>query len=231
MYADGEAEGLLGRALSNGRRHQVMVVTKLHPWDADKVGTKVECEGSLKRMGIDHIDLYLVHWRGPLPLDETVKALEDLKTSGKIGEWGVSNFDKQDVLELLKFRNSQSPLVNQILFNPHRREAEERLLNARLGDIVLMGYSPFERDRPFAQEPFIKIAESYEVDWHAIVLAWIRSRGILPIFKSCSKDHIIKNIVSSQFALTNSELAKINTFYPCPVNPPRIERDDTVSTV
>jgi diketogulonate reductase-like aldo/keto reductase len=228
IYANGEAEGLLGHALRGTRRDYVQIITKIHPCEASIKLTAMECESSLFRMGLDYIDLYLVHWRGPLPLEETVEALESLRSDGKIREWGVSNFDRTDILELLEIRKRDFPLVNQVLFNPIRREAESRLLSQDIGSVALMGYSPFERDRGLDITPFMAIAQRNGVTAHAVLLAWILSKGVSPVFKSTRADHIRANASALNITLAEDDIDTIEAYFPKPENPERIEREDTI---
>ncbi|WP_439604200.1 aldo/keto reductase, partial [Shinella sp.] len=127
MYADGGAETVVGEAI-RGQRDAVYLVSKVLPYNASRSGTIAACEASLKRLGTDHIDLYLLHWRGSHPLAETVDAFETLKAQGKIGAWGVSNFNQDDMVELLDVAEPARPLANQVLYNLARRGIEYDLL-------------------------------------------------------------------------------------------------------
>lgn len=231
LYAEGQAEGLLGHALRGSRRERAFVVTKIHPWEATKSLTRSECESSLARMGLDHIDLYLLHWRGPVPLEESVEALERLRGAGLIRDWGVSNFDLDDVLLTLKLRSRHDSLVNQVLFNPLRRAAERRLIEAVPGRLALMGYSPFERDRGLDMTLFRSLANAYSADPHAVVLAWCMSRGVSPVFKAAQADHVKANAQAIELRLSASELRAIDLAFPSAMHPTRLEREDTVSPI
>ena len=228
MYSDGQAEGLLGHALSGVRRQAAQVITKINPWDATRDGIAGECEGSLRRIGTDWIDLYLVHWRGPVPLEETVDGLERLRRQGKIRDWGVSNFDQDDARAVVALRPDHlPPLVNQVLFNPRRREAEPRLQKV-FTTVALMAYSPFERDRTLDFSPFADVALRHGCEPRAAVLAWILRKGITPVFKAARADHVRANATAMNVDFLPAELHLIDFAFPCPQQPVRIERDDIV---
>lgn len=123
MYGNGASERVVGEAV-RGRRDEAFIVSKVLPSNASRIGTEAACARSLKHLGVDHIDLYLLHWRGGYPLAETVAAFEALKKSGKIGAWGVSNFDVDDMEELLDVPDGKNVAVNQVLYNLSRRGIE-----------------------------------------------------------------------------------------------------------
>lgn len=228
MYADGGAERVLGLALADAARENAYVITKINPWDANIEKTQKECEASLRRLGMDHIDLLLLHWRGPVPLDETVEALSRLHRSGKILNWGVSNFDYADLAQLLPLRDPAMPtLTNQVLYNPLRREAESRLM-AQFPNLSWMAYSPFERDRTFDMAVFEPTAQRNNCHVRAVVLAWIARQGLLPVFKAAQVRHVQANSQALQVDFLEEELAAIDRCHPVPVNPDRLYRDDTV---
>ncbi len=147
MYADGGAEELVGRAIA-GRRDRVFLVSKVLPSNASRTGTLAACERSLKRLGTDRLDLYLLHWRGDVPLAETVDAFEELRGAGKIRHWGVSNFDVGDMEELWELAHGRNCAANQVIYNLGRRGIEFDLLPALTKRRVpLMAYSPLEQGR------------------------------------------------------------------------------------
>lgn len=228
MYADGGAERVLGRALSDVSRQKAYVITKINPWDANLEKTRRECEASLRRLGMDHIDLLLVHWRGPVPLDETVEALSRLYRDGKILNWGVSNFDRGDLTEILPLRTAVlPPMPNQVLYNPLRREAENRLL-AQFPGLRWMAYSPFERDRTFNMAAFEPIARRNGCNVRAVVLAWIARQGFMPVFKAAQAQHVEANSHALRVNFLDEELSTIDQLYPAPINPAQLYRDDMV---
>jgi len=127
MYGEGGAEEIVGEAVE-GRRDQTFIVSKVYPHNASRAGAVAACERSLKRLGTDRIDVYLLHWRGAVPLAETVAGFEDLVRAGKIVSWGVSNFDADDMAELHGIPGGAAAVTNQVLYNPTRRGAEFDLL-------------------------------------------------------------------------------------------------------
>jgi diketogulonate reductase-like aldo/keto reductase len=227
MYAEGAAEQVLGRALA-GRRDQARVVTKINPWDANVAKTRAMCEASLNRLGMDYVDLLLVHWRGPVPLDETVEALSRLVRDGKILDWGVSNFDHADLVDVIPWRDpALPPLCNQILYNPLRREAESRLL-VQYPQLRWMAYSPFERDRAFDMAVFEPVARRHGCKVHAVVLAWIAQKGLSTVFKAAQANHVQTNARAIELEFLAEELLAIDQAHPVPTGTAKLQRDDTV---
>ncbi|KAF5884669.1 aldo/keto reductase, partial [Rhizobium sp. PEPV16] len=160
MYGDGGAEEIVGQAI-RGRRDEVFIVSKVYPWNASLTGTIEACERSLERLGTDRIDLYLLHWRGDHPLAETVAAFEMLKASGKIGAWGVSNFDTDDMEELLGVPDGANVAANQVLYNLSRRGIEFDLLPwCQSHGIPVMAYSPIEQGNILHHPELIRIAKA-----------------------------------------------------------------------
>jgi diketogulonate reductase-like aldo/keto reductase len=161
MYADGGAEKIVGKAIA-GRREQVYLVSKVLPHNASKRGTVHACEASLKRLGVEQIDLYLLHWRGSHPLTETIAAMQTLLSQGKIGAWGVSNFDYADMQELLALEHGAQAQVNQVLYNLSRRGIEFDLQPycAQQG-IAIMAYSPIEQGRILRHPQLATIARQH----------------------------------------------------------------------
>ena len=148
MYGNGATETLVGRAIA-GRRDDVFLVSKVMPHHATFDGTIAACEGSLRRLGTDRLDLYLLHWRGSVPLDETVGAFEELKRAGRIRHWGVSNFGVADLAELKDVRAGQAVEADQVLYNLLRRGIEWNLLPlCQRSGIPAMAYSPIEQGPP-----------------------------------------------------------------------------------
>ncbi len=144
MYADGGSEEVVGAAIA-GRRDEVFLVSKVYPHNADRRGVQAACERSLRRLGTDHLDLYLLHWRGAVPLHETLEAFEALQRAGKIRDFGVSNFDAGDMREAAALPGGAAVAANQVLYNLRRRAAEWDLLPwCRQRGVPLMAYSPLE---------------------------------------------------------------------------------------
>ncbi len=144
MYADGAAEVLVGKAIA-GRRDDVFLVSKVLPQHATRRGTVLACQASLRRLGTDHLDLYLLHWRGPIPLEETLAGFADLVAAGLVRYWGVSNFDTPDMVELERLSHGRAVATNQVLYTVSRRGPEYDLLPwCRAHGIPIMAYSPIE---------------------------------------------------------------------------------------
>ncbi|MGO8654583.1 aldo/keto reductase, partial [Rhizobium ruizarguesonis] len=181
---DGGAEEIVGQAI-RGRRDEVFIVSKVYPWNASLKGTIEACERSLERLGTDRIDLYLLHWRGNYPLTETVAAFETLKASGKIGAWGVSNFDTDDMEELLRVPDGANVAANQVLYNLSRRGIEFDLLPwCQSRGIPVMAYSPIEQGNILHHPELIHIAKAYQATPAQLALAFLLERdGVIVIPK------------------------------------------------
>src|SRR5690606_28299210 len=176
MYGDGSAEEIVGQAIA-GHRDDVFLVSKLYPWNASHEGTIAACERSLARMKTDRIDLYLLHWRGEHPLSETIAAFEHLRSQGKIGAWGVSNFDLNDMEELLALPDGRNCAANQVLYNLSRRGIEYDLLPwCQDHGITVMAYSPIEQGSLLHNETLIHIAKAHQATPAQIALAFLLER-------------------------------------------------------
>ncbi|MBW8320904.1 MAG: aldo/keto reductase, partial [Rhizobium sp.] len=194
MYGDGEAERIVGRALED-RRDAAYLVSKVYPWNASRQGTIAACEASLQRLGTDHLDLYLLHWRGEHPLEDTVAAFEALRAAGKIGAWGVSNFDVADMEELFALPGGDTCAVNQVLYNLSRRGIEHDLLHwCQARAIPVMAYSPIEQGRLVHHPELIRIAKAYQATPAQVALAFLLERdGVIAIPKSANSARLREN--------------------------------------
>ena len=222
MYGDGAAEELVGEAIK-GRREEVFLVSKVLPNHASRTGTPAACEASLRRLGTDVIDLYLLHWRGSIPLAETVAAFEALKQAGKIRHWGVSNFDVADMEELLEIAPSGASTVNQVLYNPEYRGIEFDLLPWQAAQgIPVMAYSPLGQGGELLQaKPLVAIAARHDATPAQVVLAWaLRHPALIAIPKASRKAHVEANARAAALQLTPEDLAAIDAAFP----PPRRKR-------
>jgi diketogulonate reductase-like aldo/keto reductase len=221
MYADGHAEKIVGRAI-RGRRDDVALVSKVLPGNATRRGVARACEGSLRRLGTDRIDLYLLHWRGPHPLAETVEALERLVDEGKIGRWGVSNFDTDDMQELAGLPGGDAVQANQVLYNLGRRGIEFDLLPwCRARTIPIMAYSPIEQGRLLRDPALGRVAARHGVTPAAAALAWVlREPGVIAIPKTASLEHLKQNLACLDVALAAQDLAELDQAFA----PPRRKR-------
>jgi diketogulonate reductase-like aldo/keto reductase len=215
MYAD--AELVVGEAV-RGRRDGLFLVSKVLPSNATRAGTIAACERSLKRLGTDRIDLYLLHWRGGTPLAETVAAFEALKATGKIRHWGVSNFDNDDMAELHGVQNGRACQANQVLYNLTRRGIEFDLVPwSRKRSMPIMAYSPVEQGALARSGRLDAIAARHNVTPAQIALAWtMREDGVIAIPKAVRAQHVRDNIAALDIALTAEDLAELDKAFPPP---------------
>jgi len=221
MYADGGAEELVGEAIS-GRREDVFVVSKVLPTNASRSGTVTACERSLKRLKTDHIDLYLLHWRGKVPLEQTVEAFEALVKAGKIRCWGVSNFDTSDMEELVALPSGGSVTTDQVLYNLTRRGIEYDLLPWCVDrKIPIMAYSPIEQGRVLKNRPLQAVAKRHEATAAQIALAWVlRQKNMIAIPQTSNADHVRENRGAVDLKLTTQDIEELDRAFP----PPRGKR-------
>ncbi|NQE50490.1 aldo/keto reductase [Herbaspirillum rubrisubalbicans] len=217
MYADGNAERIVGQAIS-GRRQQVYLVSKVLPHNASQRGTIAACEASLKRLGTDHIELYLLHWRGPHPLAATVEGMEKLVAQGKIGGWGVSNLDSDDIDELLQEPQGSHYLCNQVLYNLSRRGIEYDLLPQALEQgVAIMAYSPIEQGRILKNAALGSVAQRHGVMPAQVALAWVlRQPGVIAIPKAADAAHVQANRACLDLQLTAADLKELDAAFPPP---------------
>jgi diketogulonate reductase-like aldo/keto reductase len=224
MYGEGGAEQVVGQALAEAlrcgalRRDELFVVSKVYPHNASRVGVKAACERSLKRLGLDHIDLYLLHWPGPHPLHETVAGFEALQAEGRIGHWGVSNFDTDDMEDLTAVPGGARCAANQVYYSPSTRGAEFDLLPwQRARSMPLMAYCPLDQG-DLAQDKVLQaIAERHGATASQVALAWLIGRGgVMPIPKALSEPHLRANFAAAGLALTTADLAEIDAHFPPP---------------
>lgn len=216
MYADGESERLVGEAL-RGLREQVFLVSKAYPQNASQQRLPQACEASLKRLGTDCIDLYLLHWRGRVPLAETVAAMEKLVAAGKIRRWGVSNLDTPDLQELVA-AGGAACATDQILYNLTRRGPEHDLLPWLVGrGIPVMAYSPIEQGRLLDNPRLQEIAANLAATPAQVALAWVLHRGqVLAIPKAGTVAHVRENRAAAELVLSASDLATLDAAFPLP---------------
>ncbi|MHC1551526.1 aldo/keto reductase [Phyllobacterium sp. K27] len=217
MYANGGAEEVVAQAIK-GRRESVFVVSKILPSNASSSGTVNACEQSLRRLQTDVIDLYLLHWRGHYPLDETVAAFETLIASGKIRSWGVSNFDVDDLEELAAIAGGAAVSVNQILYNLTRRGPEIALMPWCLSrNIPVTAYSPIEQGRILNHPALTGMARELETTAAVVALAWVLNQdGVIAIPKSNNPDHIRSNREAANIELNPSQLEVLNRAFERP---------------
>lgn len=217
MYGEGESEKLVGEAV-RGRREQVFLVSKVYPHNAGRKSMPLACERSLKRLGTDCLDLYLLHWRGSVPLAETVEALETLKVQGKIRHWGVSNLDLDDMQELQRVTGGSGVAANQLLYNPTRRGIEWDLLPwCRQHAIPVMAYSPIEQARLLQHRGFAALAAQHGWSPAQLALAWaLRHDGVIAIPKASTRAHLEDNFTALQCQPDPAVLEALDRLFPPP---------------
>jgi diketogulonate reductase-like aldo/keto reductase len=216
MYADGEAERVVGEAIA-GRRDEVFLVSKAYPQNASRARLRQACEASCKRLRTDRLDLYLLHWRGGVPLAETVEAMEALVAAGLIARWGVSNLDTEDMVEL-EAAGGQACMTNQILYNLTRRGPEFELIPwLEQRSIPVMAYSPVEQGRLLGHRALAQIATKHDVSPAQVALAWLLRRpGVLAIPKAASLAHVRDNRAAMDLELTEDDVALLEHSFPKP---------------
>ncbi|MDY8045861.1 aldo/keto reductase [Paenibacillus polymyxa] len=222
MYAEGGAEEIVGEAI-RGRRDDVYLVSKAYPHHADRQGLAQACEASLTRMGTEYVDMYLLHWRGNIPLEETIQGMEKLREQGKIRSWGVSNLDKSDMEELWSLSGGEACAVNQVLYHAASRGIEYDLLPwSRTHGVPVMAYCPIAQGgrlrRGLLEHPvMVDIATSHGVTPSQIALAWvIRDGDVWAIPKAVQESHIRENAAAANIRLTPEQLQQIDEVFPPP---------------
>jgi diketogulonate reductase-like aldo/keto reductase len=216
MYGDGATEEFLGAALA-GLRERVFLVSKVYPQNAGGKKLQRACEDSLRRLKTDHIDLYLLHWMGSIPLAETVLGMEALKAAGKIRSWGVSNLDLAD-MNRLQQAGGQNCATDQVLYNVTRRGIEFDLLPALAADgIPIMAYSPVEQGRLPKSGALQAVAARHGASLYQVALAWVlRHPHVIAIPKAADVKHVRENRAAMDLALTARDLAEIDAAFPPP---------------
>lgn len=224
MYGDGASEKLVGEAIA-GRRDEVFLVSKVLPGNATRSGTIAACERSLKRLGTDRIDLYLLHWRGRTPFAETIAAFEALQDAGKIRHWGVSNMDVDDMSEIARASGGDAMATNQVLYNLTRRGIEYDLLpQAQARGLPLMAYSPIEQGRLTEYPEVEEVADRHGVTPAQIALAWVlRQQGVIAIPKASTLSHVQENRAALEIPLTAEDLAELDAAFQPPSGPESLD--------
>jgi diketogulonate reductase-like aldo/keto reductase len=217
MYGEGTAEEIVGEAMA-GKRDGLYLVSKVYPHNASRKGTIAACERSLRRLKTDHLDLYLLHWRGSHPLAETVEAFEALKQAGKIRNWGVSNFDVDDLKELAAVAHGGACASNQVLYHLASRGIEWELLPyCRSAEVMVMAYSPLGQG-PLLQQPSLQaVARKHGVAAAAIALSWVlRHTNVVTIPKAAKQEHVRANLKALDVALDAEDLAALDAAFKPP---------------
>ena len=226
MYGGGAAETLIAEAIAD-RRNDIFLVSKVLPHNATKRGTVAACEASLRRLKTDRLDLYLLHWRGSVPLEETLEAFERLLRAGKIQHWGVSNFDLDDMEELMALTTvvGSPAATNQVLYNLMRRGIEYDLLPwCRTRGISVMAYSPLEQGALVRQNTVRTIADRMQATPAQVALAWVlRQPGVVAIPKAGNVEHVRQNRNALALSLTPEDVAKLDDAFRPPARKTPLE--------
>ncbi|POT57643.1 hypothetical protein C3432_06715 [Citrobacter amalonaticus] len=222
MYADGGAEEVVGEALS-GLRDNVFLVSKVYPWNAGGQKAIAACEGSLRRLNTDYLDLYLLHWSGSYSFEETVEAMETLIAQGKIRRWGVSNLDYDDMQDLWRVAGGEQCAANQVLYHLASRGIEYDLLPwCQQHKLPVMAYSPLAQAgrlrNGLLTHPVVNdIARTHNASTAQILLAWVIShQGVMAIPKAASVEHVKQNAAAMALTLTAEDLKRLDAAYPAP---------------
>ena len=224
MYGDGGAEEVVGAALQDELqsktvpREEVTIISKVLPSNASQAGVMRACERSLKRLKLDVIDVYLLHWRGSVPLSETIAAFEQLRREGRIRHWGVSNFDTADMQQLWKLPADPRCVTNQVYYSASKRGVEFDLLGwQRDHGVVTMAYSPIDQGALARDATFASIGQRHGVSASSAALAWVLRRpDMIAIPMSTSESHLRENFAASNIELTAEDLAQVDAQYPPP---------------
>jgi diketogulonate reductase-like aldo/keto reductase len=224
MYGEGRSEQLVGEALA-GRRDEAFIVSKVYPHNASRQGAVAACERSLKRLGTDRLDLYLLHWRGSVPLAETVDAFQTLQAAGKILHWGVSNLDLADMRELWSLPGGKAVATNQLLYNLSRRGIEWDLLPwLREHFVPVMAYSPIEQARLLRHRGLTTFAKNLGITPAQAALAWLLAKpDVIAIPKSGRRDRVEENHGALAVKLEAAQLAELDRLFAPPSGPTRLE--------
>ena len=217
MYGDGGAEEVVGEAIA-GRRGEVFLVSKVYPHNADARGAIEACERSLRRLNTDYLDLYLLHWRGSVPLLETLEAFQSLKRAGKILDYGVSNFDQADMEEAAASRRGREIATDQVLYNLVHRGVEWDLLPwCRRHNLPVMAYSPIEQGAMLNHTVLRRVASRHGATAAQVALAWLlKQQGVIVIPKAASAGHVRENRAAPDVALTGDDMAELDQAFPPP---------------
>jgi len=217
LYAEGGAEEVVAEAVK-GRRDNCFIVSKVKPENSTRAGMIAACERSLKRLKTDRIDLYLLHWRGPPGLEETLAGFEALLAKGVIRYFGVSNFDVGDMEELFRLKGGDACASNQVVYNLRRRGIEYGLVPwSREHGIPIMAYSPIEQGRIGRDRGLAAIAARHGVTPSQIALAWVlRHSDMVVIPKSSNAEHVRENRAALDIALSEADLAELDRAFPPP---------------
>lgn len=222
MYGEGASERLIGQAIA-GRRSTAFLVSKVHPRNATRQGTVQACERTLNRLKIEYLDLYLLHWIGSVPVEETLEAFQSLKQSGKIREYGVSNFDLSDLENAMALPGGGEIVTDQVLYSlQHRGIAWDLLPWCRERGLPIMAYSPLEhsygeQDGMLANPQLKAVALRHHASPAQVALAWVlRQDGVITIPKASSTEHVRENRAAAELNLLEEDLRELEQEFPAP---------------
>jgi len=217
MYGGGGAEEVIARA-AEGIRDSLFIVSKVYPHNASRTGVVAACERSLKHLATDRIDLYLLHWRGSIPLAETLEGFQRLERDGKIRYHGVSNFDRADMAEWAALREGNTVAANQVLYNLSRRGPEWDLMPwCREHQVAIMAYTPLGQGQMLGNPALVEIGRHRNATAAQIALAWLlRREGTIVIPKASRAEHVRENRGALDIALTEEDLAALDRTFPPP---------------
>lgn len=223
MYGSGAAERLVGQAIQRYDREKLYLVSKVYPHNAGRRNIRNSCQASLKRMGTDYLDLYLLHWRGTIPFQETITCMERLKEDGLIRNWGVSNLDLDDMKELLAIPGGNSCLTDQVLYHLGSRGIEFDLLSfLQKKRISVMAYCPLAQAGRLRQglvnhPAVLETAHAHGATPAQILLAFLLTQpGVLPIPRASRAEHTLENAKAMELHLTGEDLNRLNAAFPAP---------------
>lgn len=223
MYGEGAAEQLVGAVIRDYTREDLYLVSKVYPFNAGRNAIFKSCEASLRRMGTDYLDLYLLHWRGSVPFSETVECMEKLKARGLIRAWGVSNLDTADMRELLRLPDGAHCATNQVLYHLGSRGIEYDLLPLlRQHNIPVMAYCPLAQAgrlrRGLTNAPVVQaVAQAHGATVNQVLLAFLLAQpGVIPIPRTARTEHALENAKAANVHLTTQELSLLDKAFPAP---------------
>lgn len=224
MYGEGASEHLVGEAI-RGRRDEVFLVTKVYPWNASRRAMPKACEASLRRLGVDTIDLYLLHWPGNVALEETVETFEDLKRRGRIRHWGVSNFDTDLMETLWDLPGGNAAQTDQVLFNlAHRGVAWDLQPLLRQRGLPLMAYSPLDEGKLPHTSALVEFAGRHGMTPSQAALVWLLEQdGVIAIPKTVRPERIEEYAGALAHRLTKEQKAQLDALFPPPAGPVPLE--------
>jgi diketogulonate reductase-like aldo/keto reductase len=223
MYGDGNAEKLVAHTIKPYNREELFLISKVLPANASKKQLPISLENSLKRLNTDYLDLYLLHWKGNIPIEETIEALEKAKSQGEIRSWGVSNIDVDDLEKIMTLPDGMKCATNQVRYNLGDRGIEFNLVPMMNKlEMPLIAYSPVARGDSFGtnltkQKVLKEIAEKHQSDIFQILLAWcIRNGQTIAIPQSSNTTHVIENVKAAEIQLTQQDLDQLDLISPKP---------------